>query len=179
MDGLFVLAFLFMFISSISTVLKEANKKKQNDELNKKIEDIYKRTMQDNNKNKKPNKIKKDENVKKIGNLEKHYDEAIRDDYKEMAEDYFSDKRRKLDEYLSRDIKDRLREYKENKEIKLNQEKEEKIDLLNTEENCPYNEIESEEIGEKNIQFSRNNLAKSIVIKEILDKPLALRRINE
>ena len=179
MDGLFVLAFLFMFISSISTFLKEANKKKQNDELNKKIEDIYKRTMQDNNKNKKPNKIKKDENVKKIGNLEKHYDEAIRDDYKEMAEDYFSDKRRKLDEYLSRDIKDRLREYKENKEIKLNQEKEEKIDLLNTEENCPYNEIESEEIGEKNIQFSRNNLAKSIVIKEILDKPLALRRINE
>lgn len=179
MDGLFVLAFLFMFISSISTVLKEANKKKQNDELNKKIEDIYKRTMQDNNKNKKPNKIKKDENVKKIGNLEKHYDEAIRDDYKEMAEDYFSDKRRKLDEYLSRDIKDRLREYKENKEIKLNQEKEEKIDLLNTEENCPYNQIESEEIGEKNIQFSRNNLAKSIVIKEILDKPLALRRINE
>lgn len=179
MDGLFVLAFLFMFISSISTVLKEANKKKQNDEINKKIEDIYKRTMQDNNKNKKPNKIKKDENVKKIGNLEKHYDEAIRDDYKEMAEDYFSDKRRKLDEYLSRDIKDRLREYKENKEIKLNQEKEEKIDLLNTEENCPYNEIESEEIGEKNIQFSRNNLAKSIVIKEILDKPLALRRINE
>lgn len=179
MDGLFVLAFLFVFISSISTVLKEANKKKQNDELNKKIEDIYKRTMQDNNKNKKPNKIKKDENVKKIGNLEKHYDEAIRDDYKEMAEDYFSDKRRKLDEYLSRDIKDRLREYKENKEIKLNQEKEEKIDLLNTEENCPYNQIESEEIGEKNIQFSRNNLAKSIVIKEILDKPLALRRINE
>ena len=179
MDGLFVLAFLFMFISSISTVLKEANKKKQNDELNKKIEDIYKRTMQDNNKNKKPNKIKKDENVKKIGNLEKHYDEAIRDDYKEMAEDYFSDKRRKLDEYLSRDIKDRLREYKENKEIKLNQEKEEKIDLLNTEENCPYTQIESEEIGEKNIQFSRNNLAKSIVIKEILDKPLALRRINE
>lgn len=179
MDGLFVLAFLFMFISSISTVLKEANKKKQNDELNKKIEDIYKRTMQDNNKNKKPNKIKKDENVKKIGNLEKHYDEAIRDDYKEMAEDYFSDKRRKLDEYLSRDIKDRLHEYKENKEIKLNQEKEEKIDLLNTEENCPYNQIESEGIGEKNIQFSRNNLAKSIVIKEILDKPLALRRINE
>lgn len=179
MDGLFVLAFLFMFISSISTVLKEANKKKQNDELNKKIEDIYKRTMQDNNKNKKPNKIKKDENVKKIGNLEKHYDEAIRDDYKEMAEDYFSDKRRKLDEYLSRDIKDRLREYKENKEIKLNQEKEEKIDLLNTEENCSYNQIESEEIGEKNIQFSRNNLAKSIIIKEILDKPLALRRINE
>ncbi|UQK59740.1 hypothetical protein [Fenollaria massiliensis] len=179
MDGLFVLAFLFVFISSISTVLKEANKKKQNDELDKKIEDIYKRTMQDNNKNKKPNKIKKDENVKKIGNLEKHYDEAIRDDYKEMAEDYFSDKRRKLDEYLSRDIKDRLREYKENKEIKLNQEKEEKIDLLNTEENCPYNQIESEEIGEKNIQFSRNNLAKSIVIKEILDKPLALRRINE
>lgn len=179
MDGLFVLAFLFMFISSISTVLKEANKKKQNDELNKKIEDIYKKTMQDNNKNKKPKKIKKDENVKKIGNLEKHYDEAIRDDYKEMAEDYFSDKRRKLDEYLSRDIKDRLREYKENKEIKLNQEKEEKIDLLNTEENCLYNQIESEEIGEKNIQFSRNNLAKSIVIKEILDKPLALRRINE
>lgn len=179
MDGLFVLAFLFMFISSISTVLKEANKKKQNDELNKKIEDIYKRTMQDNNKNKKPNKIKKDENVKKIGNLEKHYDEAIRDDYKEMAEDYFSEKSKKLDEYLSRDIKDRLEDYKKNKEIKLNQEKEEKIDLLNTEENCPYNQIESEEIGEKNIQFSRNNLAKSIVIKEILDKPLALRRINE
>lgn len=179
MDGLFVLAFLFMFISSISTVLKEANKKKQNDELNKKIEDIYKRTMQDNNKNKKPNKIKKDENVKKIGNLEKHYDEAIRDDYKEMAEDYFSEKSKKLDEYLSRDIKDRLEDYKKNKEIKLNQEKEEKIDLLNTEENCPYNQIEFEEIEENNIQFSRNNLAKSIIIKEILDKPLALRRINE
>lgn len=179
MDGLFVLAFLFMFISSISTVLKEANKKKQNDELNKKIEDIYKRTMQDNNKNKKPNKIKKDENVKKIGNLEKHYDEAIRDDYKEMAEDYFSEKSKKLDEYLSRDIKDRLSDYKKNKEINLNQEEKQNIVLSSTEENCPYNQIEDEEIEEKNIQFSKDNLAKSIIIKEILDKPLALRRINE
>ena len=38
MDGLFVLAFLFMFISSIATVLKEANKKKQNELLNKKVD---------------------------------------------------------------------------------------------------------------------------------------------
>lgn len=179
MDGLFVLAFLFMFISSISTVLKEANKKKQNDELNKKIEDIYKRTIEDNNKNKKPNKVKREENVKKIGNLEKHYDEAIRDDYKEMAEDYFSEKSKKLDEYLSRDIKDRLSDYKENKEINLNQEEKENIVLSSTEENCPYNQIKDEEIEEKNIQFSKDNLAKSIIIKEILDKPLALRRINE
>lgn len=179
MDGLFVLAFLFMFISSISTVLKEANKKKQNDELNKKIEDIYKRTIEDNNKNKKPNKVKREENVKKIGNLEKHYDEAIRDDYKEMAEDYFSEKSKKLDEYLSRDIKDRLSDYKKSKETNLNQEEKENIVLSSTEENSPYNQIEDEEIEEKNIQFSKDNLAKSIIIKEILDKPLALRRINE
>ena len=179
MDGLFVLAFLFMFISSISTVLKEANKKKQNDELNKKIEDIYKRTIEDNNKNKKPNKVKREENVKKIGNLEKHYDEAIRDDYKEMAEDYFSEKSKKLDEYLSRDIKDRLSDYKKSKETNLNQEEKENIVLSSTEENSPYNQIEDEEIEEKNIKFSKDNLAKCIIIKEILDKPLALRRIIE
>ncbi len=179
MDGLFVLAFLFMFISSIATVLKEANKKKQNELLNKKVDDIYKKMMQENKINKNSIKEKTQKNFKKIGNLEKHYDEAIRDDYKEMAEDYFSEKSKKLDEYLSRDIKDRLEDYKKNKEIKLNQEDKENIVLSSAEENCPYNEIESEEIGEKNIQFSRNNLAKSIVIKEILDKPLALRRINE
>ena len=52
MDGLFVLAFLFMFISSIVTVLKEANKKKQNELLNKKVDDIYKKMMQENKINK-------------------------------------------------------------------------------------------------------------------------------
>ena len=173
MDGLFVLAFLFMLISSIVTTVNEANKKKkQNDTLSKKIDEIYTRTMKDANKaNDRENK--KRERVKKIGNLEKHYDEAIRDDYKERADDYFSEKSKKLDEYLSRDIKDRLRDYKLNKEEKLREENKEVI----TAENSVYNEIESDEID--GINFAKENLARSIVIKEILDKPLALRRINE
>lgn len=173
MDGLFVLAFLFMLISSIVTTVNEANKKKkQNDTLNKKLDEIYTRTMKDANKaNDKENK--KREKVKKIGNLEKHYDEAIRDDYKERADDYFSEKSRRLDEYLSRDIKDRLRDYKAEKEEKLREENNEIIAAQNN----AYNEIESEEID--GINFAKDNLARSIVIKEILDKPLALRRINE
>lgn len=173
MDGLFVLAFLFMLISSIVTTVNEANKKKkQNDTLNKKLDEIYTRTMKDANKaNDRENK--KRERVKKIGNLEKHYDEAIRDDYKERADDYFSEKSRKLDEYLSRDIKDRLRDYKAEKEEKLSEENNEIIAAQNN----AYNEIESEEID--GINFTKENLARSIVIKEILDKPLALRRINE
>lgn len=173
MDGLFVLAFLFMLISSIVTTVNEANKKKkQNDTLNKKLDEIYTRTMKDANKaNDRENK--KRERVKKIGNLEKHYDEAIRDDYKERADDYFSEKSKKLDEYLSRDINDRLRDYKLNKEEKLREENKEVI----TAENSAFNEIESDEID--GINFAKENLARSIVIKEILDKPLALRRINE
>ena len=173
MDGLFVLAILFMLISSIVTTVNEANKKKkQNDTLNKKLDEIYTRTMKDANKaNDRENK--KRERVKKIGNLEKHYDEAIRDDYKERADDYFSEKSKKLDEYLSRDIKDRLRDYKAEKEEKLREENNEIIAAKNN----AYNEIESEEID--GINFTKENLAKSIVIKEILDKPLALRRINE
>lgn len=173
MDGLFVLAFLFMLISSIVTTVNEANKKKkQNDTLNKKLDEIYTRTMKDANKeNDRENK--KRERVKKIGNLEKHYDEAIRDDYKERADDYFSEKSRRLDEYLSRDINDRLRDYKDEKEKKLREENNEVI----TAENSAFNEIESEEID--GINFTKENLARSIVIKEILDKPLALRRINE
>ncbi|WP_294984852.1 hypothetical protein [uncultured Fenollaria sp.] len=173
MDGLFVLAFLFMLISSIVTTVNEANKKKkQNDTLNKKLDEIYTRTMKDANRaNDRENK--KRERVKKIGNLEKHYDEAIRDDYKERADDYFSEKSKKLDEYLSRDIKDRLRDYKAEKEEKLREENNEVIAVQNN----AYNEIESEEID--GIIFTKENLARSIVIKEILDKPLALRRINE
>ena len=173
MDGLFVLAFLFMLISSIVTTVNETNKKKkQNDTLNKKLDEIYTRTMKDANKaNDRENK--KRERVKKIGNLEKHYDEAIRDDYKERADDYFSEKSRRLDEYLSRDINDRLRDYKLNKEEKLREENNEIIAAQNN----AYNEIESEEID--GIIFTKENLARSIVIKEILDKPLALRRINE
>lgn len=173
MDGLFVLAFLFMLISSIVTTVNEANKKKkQNDTLNKNLDEIYTRTIKDANKaNDKENK--KRERVKKIGNLEKHYDEAIRDDYKERADDYFSEKSRRLDEYLSRDINDRLRDYKDEKEKKLREENNEVI----TAENSAFNEIESEEID--GINFTKENLARSIVIKEILDKPLALRRINE
>lgn len=173
MDGLFVLAFLFMLISSIVTTVNEANKKKkQNDTLNKKLDEIYTRTMKDANKaNDRENK--KRERVKKIGNLEKHYDEAIRDDYKERADDYFSEKIRRLDEYLSRDINDRLRDYKAEKEEKLREENNEIIAAQNN----TYNEIESEEID--GIYFTKENLARSIVIKEILDKPLALRRINE
>lgn len=173
MDGLFVLAFLFMLISSIVTTVNETNKKKkQNDTLNKKLDEIYTRTMKVANKaNDKENK--KRERVKKIGNLEKHYDEAIRDDYKERADDYFSEKSRRLDEYLSRDINDRLRDYKLNKEEKLREENNEIIAAQNN----AYNEIESEEID--GIIFTKENLARSIVIKEILDKPLALRRINE
>ncbi len=173
MDGLFVLAFLFMLISSIVTTVNEANKKKkQNDTLSKKLDEIYTRTMKDANKaNDRENK--KRERVKKIGNLEKHYDEAIRDDYKERADDYFSEKSKKLDEYLSRDIKDRLRDYKAEKEEKLREENNEIIAAQNN----AYNEIESEEID--GINFTKENLARSIVIKEILDKPLALRRINE
>ena len=173
MDGLFVLAFLFMLISSIVTTVNEANKKKkQNDTLNKKLDEIYTRTMKDANKaNDRENK--KREGVKKIGNLEKHYDEAIRDDYKERADDYFSEKSKKLDEYLSRDIKDRLRDYKAEKDEKL---KEENNEIIAAQNNA-YNEIESEEID--GINFTKENLARSIVIKEILDKPLALRRINE
>ncbi len=173
MDGLFVLAFLFMLISSIVTTVNEANKKKkQNDTLNKKLDEIYTRTIKDANKaNDKENK--KRERVKKIGNLEKHYDEAIRDDYKERADDYFSEKSRRLDEYLSRDINERLRDYKAEKEKKLREENNEVI----TAENSAFNEIESEEID--GINFTKENLARSIVIKEILDKPLALRRINE
>lgn len=173
MDGLFVLAFLFMLISSIVTTVNEANKKKkQNDTLNKKLDEIYTRTIKDANKaNDKENK--KREKVKKIGNLEKHYDEAIRDDYKERADDYFSEKSRRLDEYLSRDINDRIRDYKAEKEKKLREENNEVI----TAENSAFNEIESEEID--GINFTKENLARSIVIKEILDKPLALRRINE
>lgn len=173
MDGLFVLAFLFMLISSIVTTVNEANKKKkQNDTLSKKLDEIYTRTIKDANKaNDRENK--KREKVKKIGNLEKHYDEAIRDDYKERADDYFSEKSKKLDEYLSRDIKDRLRDYKAEKEEKLREENNEIIAAQNN----AYNEIESEEID--GINFTKENLARSIVIKEILDKPLALRRINE
>lgn len=173
MDGLFVLAFLFMLISSIVTTVNEVNKKKkQNDTLNKKLDEIYTRTMIDANRaNDRENK--KRERVKKIGNLEKHYDEAIRDDYKERADDYFSEKSKKLDEYLSRDIKDRLRDYKAEKEEKLREENNEVIAAQNN----AYNEIESEEID--GINFTNENLARSIVIKEILDKPLALRRINE
>ena len=173
MDGLFVLAFLFMLISSIVTTVNEVNKKKkQNDTLNKKLDEIYTRTMKDANRaNDRENK--KRERVKKIGNLEKHYDEAIRDDYKERADDYFSEKSKKLDEYLSRDIKDRLRDYKAEKEEKLREENNEVIAVQNN----AYNEIESEEID--GIIFTKENLARSIVIKEILDKPLALRRINE
>lgn len=173
MDGLFVLAFLFMLISSIVTTVNEANKKKkQRDILDKKLDEIYTRTMKDANKaNDRENK--KRERVKKIGNLEKHYDEAIRDDYKERADDYFSEKSKKLDEYLSRDIKDRLRDYKAEKEEKLKEENNEIIAAQNN----TYNEIESEEID--GIYFTKENLARSIVIKEILDKPLALRRINE
>ena len=173
MDGLFVLAFLFMLISSIVTTVNEANKKKkQNDTLNKKLDEIYTRTMGNANKaNDRENKNR--EKVKKIGNLEKHYDEAIRDDYKERVDDYFSEKSKKLDEYLSRDIKDRLRDYKAEKEEKLREENNEIIEAQNN----AYNEIESEEID--GIIFTKENLARSIVIKEILDKPLALRRINE
>lgn len=173
MDGLFVLAFLFIFGSSIVNLVNEANKKKkQRDTLDKKLDEIYTRTMKDANKaNDRENK--KREKVKKIGNLEKHYDEAIRDDYKERADDYFSEKSRRLDEYLSRDIKDRLRDYKAEKEKKLREENNEVI----TAENSAFNEIESEEID--GIIFTKENLARSIVIKEILDKPLALRRINE
>lgn len=173
MDGLFVLAFLFIFGSSIVNLVNEANKKKkQRDTLDKKLDEIYTRTIKDANKaNDKENK--KREKVKKIGNLEKHYDEAIRDDYKERADDYFSEKSRRLDEYLSRDINDRLRDYKDEKEKKLREENNEVI----TAENSAFNEIESEEID--GINFAKDNLARSIVIKEILDKPLALRRINE
>lgn len=173
MDGLFVLAFLFIFGSSIVNLVNEANKKKkQRDTLDKKLDEIYTRTMKDANKaNDKENK--KREKVKKIGNLEKHYDEAIRDDYKERADDYFSEKSRRLDEYLSRDIKDRLRDYKAEKEEKLREENNEIIAAQNN----AYNEIESEEID--GINFTKENLARFIVIKEILDKPLALRRINE
>lgn len=173
MDGLFVLAFLFIFGSSIVNVINEANKKKkQRDILDKKLDEIYTRTMKDANKaNDRENK--KRERVKKIGNLEKHYDEAIRDDYKERADDYFSEKSRRLDEYLSRDINDRLRDYKAEKEKKLREENNEVI----TAENSAFNEIESDEID--CINFAKENLARFIVIKEILDKPLALRRINE
>lgn len=173
MDGLFVLAFLFIFGSSIVNLVNEANKKKkQRDTLDKKLDEIYNRTMKDANKaNDRENK--KRERVKKIGNLEKHYDEAIRDDYKEKADDYFSEKSRRLDEYLSRDINERLRDYKAEKEKKLREENNEVI----TAENSAFNEIESEEID--GINFTEENLARSIVIKEILDKPLALRRINE
>ena len=173
MDGLFVLAFLLIFGSSIVNVINEANKKKkQRDILDKKLDEIYTRTMKDANKaNDRENK--KRERVKKIGNLEKHYDEAIRDDYKERADDYFSEKSRRLDEYLSRDINDRLRDYKAEKEKKLREENNEVI----TAENSAFNEIESDEID--CINFAKENLARFIVIKEILDKPLALRRINE
>ena len=172
MDGLFVLAFLFMFISSISTVLKEANKKKQNNDLNKKLDEIYKRAMQENKNSKKPKNIKTDEKVKKIGNLEKHYDEAISDDYKAKADDYFSDRSRELDEYLSRDIKDRLREFKAKKTEEHESEHEE---MVKVEENA----YENFDYEHESIQFSQTNVAKAIIMKEILDKPLALRRINE
>ena len=172
MDGLFVLAFLFMFISSISTVLKEANKKKQNNDLNKKLDEIYKRAMQENKNSKKPKNIKTDNNVKKIGNLEKHYDEAISDDYKAKADDYFSDRSRELDKYLSRDIKDRLREFKAKKTEEHESEHEE---MVRVEENV-YEDFDYEH---ESIQFSQTNVAKAIIMKEILDKPLALRRINE
>ena len=172
MDGLFVLAFLFMFISSISTVLKEANKKKKNNDLNKKLDEIYRRAMQENKNSKKPKNIKTDNNVKKIGNLEKHYDEAISDDYKAKADDYFSDRSRELDKYLSRDIKDRLREFKAKKTEEHESEHEE---MVRVEENV-YEDFDYEH---EIIQFSQTNVAKAIIMKEILDKPLALRRINE
>lgn len=172
MDKLFILAFLFMFTSSIITVVKETNKKKkQRDFVNKKLDEIYNRTMGNANKTKDTEK-KKHGNVEKIGNLEKHYDEAIRDDYKKKADDYFSEKSRKLDEYLSRDIKERLHDYKENKAIDIFTEK--ASEAITKE---PV--INEEFIEEETIQFSQTNIAKSIVIKEILDKPLALRRIND
>ncbi len=172
MDGLFVLAFLFMLISSLATVLSEANKKKKNNDLNKKLDEIYKRAMQENKNSKKPKNIKTDNNVKKIGNLEKHYDEAISDDYKAKADDYFSDRSRELDEYLSRDIKDRLREFKAKKTEEHESEHEE---MVKVEENV----YEGFDYEHESIQFSQTNVAKAIIMKEILDKPLALRRINE
>ena len=177
MDIIFILAFLIMFASSIVTVINESNKKnKQNDTLNKKLDEIYKRTIEKSKSDKNVNNTKRQEKVKKIGNLEKHYDEAIRDDYKEKADDYFSEKRRKLDEYLSRDIKDRLRDFKENKTIDIAKDStsQSSVSQYNTEENADYG-INNED----NIQFSQTNIAKSIIIKEILDKPLALRRIND
>ena len=172
MDTLFVLAFCFMLISSLATVLSEANKKKKNNDLNKKLDEIYKRAMQENKNSKKPKNIKTDNNVKKIGNLEKHYDEAISDDYKAKADDYFSDRSRELDEYLSRDIKDRLREFKAKKTEEFEREHKETV----KEEKNVYEDFDYEH---ESIQFSQTNVAKSIIMKEILDKPLALRRINE
>ncbi|WP_215492734.1 hypothetical protein [Fenollaria sporofastidiosus] len=172
MDILFVLAFCFMLISSLATVLSEANKKKKNSDLTKKLDEIYKRAMQENKNSKKPKNIKTDEKVKKIGNLEKHYDEAISDDYKAKADDYFSDRSRELDEYLSRDIKDRLREFKAKKTEEHESEHEE---MVKVEENV-YEDFDYEH---ESIQFSQTNVAKAIIMKEILDKPLALRRINE
>lgn len=177
MDIIFILAFLIMFASSIVTVINESKKKKkQNDTLNKKLDEIYKRTIEKSKSDNNVNKNNRQEKVKKIGNLEKHYDEAIRDDYKEKADDYFSKKRRKLDEYLSRDIKDRLRDFKENKTIDIAKDSssQSSVSQYSTEENAAY-EINNED----NIQFSQTNIAKSIIIKEILDKPLALRRIND
>lgn len=172
MDTLFVLAFCFMLISSLATVLSEANKKKKNNDLNKKLDEIYKRAMQENKNSKKPKNIKTDNNVKKIGNLEKHYDEAISDDYKAKADDYFSDRSRELDEYLSRDIKDRLREFKAKKTEEFEREHKETV----KEEKNVYEDFDYEH---ESIQFSQTNVAKAIIMKEILDKPLALRRINE
>ena len=161
-----------MLISSLATVLSEANKKKKNNDLNKKLDEIYKRAMQENKNSKKPKNIKTDNNVKKIGNLEKHYDEAISDDYKAKADDYFSDRSRELDKYLSRDIKDRLREFKAKKTEEHESEHEE---MVKVEENV-YEDFDYEH---ESIQFSQTNVAKAIIMKEILDKPLALRRINE
>ncbi len=161
-----------MLISSLATVLSEANKKKKNSDLTKKLDEIYKRAMQENKNSKKPKNIKTDEKVKKIGNLEKHYDEAISDDYKAKADDYFSDRSRELDEYLSRDIKDRLREFKAKKTEEHESEHEE---MVKVEENV-YEDFDYEH---ESIQFSQTNVAKAIIMKEILDKPLALRRINE
>lgn len=168
MDPLFILIFIFMFISSIVKVINEAKKTKEKNDINKKIEEIYNKKLKEANKK----TLNKKENIKKIGNLEKHYDEAIRDDYKAQANDYFSDKSRKLDEYLSRDINDRLKEYKENKTIKILDDSENK---LKAEDNA-FDEFN---IDEDKIIFSQTNMAKSIIIKEILDKPLALRRIND
>lgn len=164
---------IFLVIAIVNIVASSKNKKKKRrDTINRRLDELYIKRQNELNKANRAKNINKNVKVEKIGNLEKHYDEAIRSDYKEKVDDYFSEKRKQLDEYLSRDINDRLSDYKESKAKKLLEDKHIRAAIEKS-------IIEDADLSDDKIEFTHKKLINSIIVKEILDKPLALRRIND